>query len=309
MFDVLNIVLIGSNGCLKNAVGNALLGQSMFNFWTTLGKRNVRREATTLKGNIVVIRTPTWSGDLSDRKSQRRIREEIVGGVKTLFQGPGLHAILLVVDVNSTITEVTRNTLRSILKEKLWYHTTVLFANVEKLQYGIDEYIHAEGLWGFMKQCGDRKYAVQTMDLPKHGGEMTQTLEEMIAGKTDLHFNSCEDAFSLIEQIQNGIHSLIMSMTVLELNQTMDQPYLKRAIESKESEMKRLRQSLPQKLTKLEDTEHQMRDLQRKLERQKLVLFMQLQDVLRSLKAEDEEIQPPKEQSCDDNTACATGEF
>lgn len=176
----------------------------------------MRREADRCNKTITLIRTPTWSGDLSAGKRQRKIREEIVKSVSISFKDTGPHAFLLVVDVTSTITEVTRKTLESILTEKLWNHTIVVFANIEKLKHSIDVYIHTEGLLEFMKQCGHRKYAVKTRELPNQSGEMIQKFEEMIAGKTELYFQFSQTKDKDIKKTAELLEEILLQFEVIQ---------------------------------------------------------------------------------------------
>ncbi|KAK7171098.1 hypothetical protein R3I94_001112 [Phoxinus phoxinus] len=253
VFRELKLVLIGFQGAGKNTVGNAILRDKIFTFWTSFRRDHVKETRTVSGTQIHLTRTPGWNGELS-RSEKTQI--EIVHCVQSLYD-TGPHAVLLALKVNSKLPESTISTLESLLTDELWNHTIVLFTNGEKLGgYTIEDNIRCQQLQPLIDKCGQRYFVVHKNDC----NQITDTIEELIIRKNsascfklsalkEVDANTLlSDWICLIERVKSKIVSLSTIKEKLQLNpETLNDDSVKKLLKSKDDEIKRLNNIVQEK--------------------------------------------------------------
>ncbi|XP_066538234.1 GTPase IMAP family member 9-like [Hoplias malabaricus] len=221
LFEELNLVVIGSHFSGKNEVANAILQNKVFRSWGYFCKCRVKKGGEINKRKIEVVRAPGWSGDLHAAvNKQKKTKLQIVSSVQSHFE-KGPHAVLLALDVDSTITEATRKTLEVLLTEKVWDHTIVIFTHGEKNKdTDIKDQIRVNQLDEFIERCGKRYFVLKKNTITeKQNTELIDTIEYFIANKdSSVQFclsdsdgakdNDLEEKKSLIKRLENKIDKL-----------------------------------------------------------------------------------------------------
>ncbi|XP_036452991.1 uncharacterized protein LOC118826199 isoform X2 [Colossoma macropomum] len=256
LFEELNLVVIGSHCAGKNEVANAILQKKTFRVWGKFCNYHIKNGGEICKRKIKVIRAPGWSGDLhTSVDKQKQTKKQIVYSVQSHFE-KGPHAVLLALDVDSTITDTTIKTLENLLTQELWDHTIVMFTHGEKLKdITINDQIKVNQLQRFIERCGKRYYILQKNSTwRKQSSELVETIEYFIANKDasvlfslsdgeGAKTNDLKQKKSLIKRLKNKINKLREFKNTLSSNRTQDDSY-QHLIDSKDAEIRRLEAAL-----------------------------------------------------------------
>ncbi len=250
-------MLIGSQGAGKSTIANAILNEKVFRFWTSLTSDYIKQTRRVSGTQIHLARTPGWRGDLSRSEQTKR---EIVYCVQALYD-TGPHAVILVLKVNSALSESNISTLEILLTVQLWDHSIVLFTHGEKLGgYTIEDYIRCHQLQDLIDKCGGRFSVIQNND----SNQITETVQELIARKNSaccfklsaqtVVNNTLEsDLGCLVERIKSKITSLLASKEKLILNtRTQNNNSIERLLDSKDAEIRRLNAIVQEKEREIE---------------------------------------------------------
>lgn len=239
----------------KNTIANAILNEKVFRFWTSLTSDYIKQTRRVSGTQIHLTRIPGWRGDLSRSKQTKR---EIVYCVQALYE-TGPHAVILVLKVNSVLSESNISTLESLLTVQLWNHTIVLFTHGEKLGgYTIEDYIRCHQLQDLIDKCGGRFSVIQNND----SNQITETVQELIARKNSASCfklsaqtvvnNTLEsDLGCLVERIKSKITSLLASKEKLN-TRTQNNNSIERLLDSKDAEIRRLNAIVQEKEREIE---------------------------------------------------------
>ncbi|XP_063073822.1 uncharacterized protein LOC134464282 [Engraulis encrasicolus] len=190
----MRIVLLGNRYAGKSSSGNTILGRQEFG---TAGRTAecVKREGETAGRHITVVEAPGWWINYTVEQTPERDKGEIVLSVSLCPPGP--HALLLVISVSLTFTEIHRRAAQEhmeLLGEKVWSHTVLLFAYGDCLgDTSIEQHIESggEALQWVVEKCGNRYHVVDNEK--SDGGQVTELLdkiEEMVAvssGEWSMH--------------------------------------------------------------------------------------------------------------------------
>ncbi|XP_067293825.1 uncharacterized protein [Pseudorasbora parva] len=253
VFEELKLVLIGSQGAGKNAIGNAIFREKIFTLWTSYKSHYVKETRTVSGTQIHLARTPGWKGDLS---RSEKTKYEIVHCVQSLYN-TGPHAVLLALKVNSELPESTIQTLESLLTDKLWDHTIVLFTNGEKLGgYTIEDHIRCKQLQPLIDKCGERYFVVQKKD----SNQITDTIEELIIRKNsarcfklsapnEVYINTLlSDWIWLVTRIKSKIDSIsAFKENLCRKHNTRNNNSVTKLLRSKDDEIRRLNNIVQEK--------------------------------------------------------------
>ncbi|KAL7875716.1 hypothetical protein AOLI_G00106790 [Acnodon oligacanthus] len=231
LFEELNLVVIGIHCAGKNEVANAILQKKALRVWGTFCNFHIKNSGETCNRKIKVFRAPGWSGDLhTEVDKQKQTKKQIVYSVQSHFE-EGPHAVLLALDVDSTITDTTIKTLENLLTQELWDHTVVMFTHGEKLKdITINDQIKVNQLQKFIERCGKRYYILKKKSTwRKQSSELVETIEYFIASKdASVQFclsdregaetNDLNQKKSLIKRLKNKINKAqrIYKYTVLK---------------------------------------------------------------------------------------------
>lgn len=250
-------MVIGIQGAGKNTICNAIFREKVFTFWTSYRSGYVKETRTVSGTQIHLARTPGWSGELSRSEKTKR---EIVHCVQSLYR-TGPHAVLLALKVNSVLSESTIGTLESLLTDKLWDHTIVLFTHGEKLGYhSIEDYIRSTQLQTLINKCGQRYFVIQK----NYRYQITDKIEELILKKnattcfelsdqTEGDVKKLSDCKCLVEKIKSKINSISTSKKMLlsKIN-TQNNDSIKELLDSKDAEIRRLNTIVEEKVREIE---------------------------------------------------------
>lgn len=257
IFEELKLVLIGSQGAGKNNIANAILKEKAFTFWTSYKSIHIKETRTVSGTQIHLTRTPGWRGDLS---RSEQTKQEIVHCVQSLYSS-GPHAILLALKVNTVLSESNINTLENLLTVQLWKHTIVLFTYGEKLGgYNIEDYIRCRQLQPLIDKCGKRYFVIRNND----SSQIIETILEFVARKnsayyfklsaqTDVNNTLLSDWRRIVERIKSKINSLsALKENLLSNPNTQNNDSLKRLLDLKDAEIKRLNAIVREKEREIE---------------------------------------------------------
>ncbi len=250
-------MLIGSQGAGKSTVANDIFREKVFRFWTSLTSDYIKQTRRVSGTQIHLTRTPGWRGDLSRSEQTKR---EIVYCVQALYE-TGPHAVILVLKVNSALSESTISTLEILLTVQLWDHTIVLFTHGEKLGgCTIEDYIRDQQLQDLIEKCGERYFVI----LNNNRNQITETIQELVARKNSaccfklsaqtVVNNTLEsDLGCLVERIKLKITILLASKKMLMLNtRTQNNNSFERLLDLKDAEIKRLNAIVEEKEREIE---------------------------------------------------------
>uniref|UniRef100_A0A9J8DD13 Pyrin domain-containing protein n=1 Tax=Cyprinus carpio carpio TaxID=630221 RepID=A0A9J8DD13_CYPCA len=248
IFEELKLVLIGSQGAGKNTIANAILKEKAFTFWTSYKSVHIKKTCTVSGTQIHLTRTPGWRGDLS---RSEQTKQEIV-----LFLD-----LLLALKVNAVLSESNINTLENLLTVQLWKHTIVLFTYGEKLGgYNIEDYIRCQQFQPLIKKCGERYFVIRNND----SNQIIETIQELVARKnsayyfklsaqTEVNNTLLSDWRRLVERIKSKIASLsAFKENLLSNPNTQNNHSLKRLLDLKDAEIKRLNDIVEEKEREIE---------------------------------------------------------
>ena len=119
-------MLLGYRKAGKSSSGNTILGRKKFDLKRTA--QCVKRQGEVAGRQVTVVQAPGWWGNVNLKDTPELTKQEILLSVSLCPPGP--HAVLLVIDVDSSITEDERGILQEhleFLSESVWSHSMVLF--------------------------------------------------------------------------------------------------------------------------------------------------------------------------------------
>uniref|UniRef100_UPI003AAC8021 GTPase IMAP family member 8-like n=1 Tax=Centroberyx gerrardi TaxID=166262 RepID=UPI003AAC8021 len=215
----LRVVLLGNSWSERSAVGNFILGETVFN--TQKASDNSLRVSGPLKERkIAVINTPDL---LLPNISQDKLTEDVKSCVR--LSAPGPHVFLLVLQPED-FTEKQKLRLHKILEnisERSFDHSLVLISTPREKSSGVMEnYMHRPALQDMIRKCKNRYLKQKHLELPElltHLGQIAKenngehlscdVFEDATTGSTGDHLKQREAApvnWDLVKTV--GLESL-----------------------------------------------------------------------------------------------------
>ncbi|KAL2086162.1 hypothetical protein ACEWY4_017221 [Coilia grayii] len=175
------IVLLGHREAGKSSSGNTILGREEFKVKAGTAQCVTRRGEVAGRP-IAVVEAPGWWSDIIFEGTPELTKLEIECSV--FLCPPGPHAVLLVINVFSAITEeIIRHV--ELLGERVWSHTMVLFTFKDELgDTAVEQYIESESVvQSLVKKCGNRYHVINNDNgTSEEVTELLEKIEEMVAG-------------------------------------------------------------------------------------------------------------------------------
>ena len=170
------VLLLGNRNAGKSSSGNTILGREEFDLKRRTAQC-VKRQGEVAGRQVTVVEAPGWWGNVNLKDTPELTKQEIVLSVSLCPPGP--HAVLLVIRVDRSITELHRKNIEEHLRlagEELWSHTMVLFTRGDWLgDTTIEQHIESEGesLHWLIEKCGHRYHVLNN----KNKGDDSQVTE------------------------------------------------------------------------------------------------------------------------------------
>src|SRR4029434_1343634 len=128
----------------------------------TVGRtaQSVKRQGQVAGRQVTVVKAPGWWIDHQLEQTPELTKEEIELSVSLCPPGP--HALLLVIRVDTSLTEAEKRSVQEhleLLSERVWSHTIMLFTQGDWLgDTPIEQHIESEGesLQWLVEKCGNR---------------------------------------------------------------------------------------------------------------------------------------------------------
>ncbi|XP_063070470.1 GTPase IMAP family member 9-like [Engraulis encrasicolus] len=179
----LGIVLLGCRYVGKSSSGNTILGREEFGTAVRTAQC-VERQGEVAGRHVTVVEAPGWN-TWTTEETPSMTEEEIE--LRLPLCPPGPQALLLVISVNRSFTEIYRRSVQEhleLLGERVWSDTMVLFTHGDWLgDRSIEQHIESEGvcLQWLVEKCGNRYHVLNN----KRGDHMQVTqlmekIEEMV---------------------------------------------------------------------------------------------------------------------------------
>lgn len=249
IYNELKLVLIGSHDVGKNSIGNEIFRKKVFSFWKI--RKHIAIEVTHIVSGrrIHLTRTPGWKEDLNN---PQKTKSKILQCVQSLYDTKP-HAVLLVLKVESDLSESTVITLEDFLSVQLWSHTIVIFTHGEKLAGSpIERYIKYKNLQPLIDKCGQRYFVLE-----KNDEQIIETIEDFIVSKDSAGCfkpnnqtngdDTLQILIDLVERIRSKIASISDFKEEFQENARKQNDDYKIRLEKKDAEIKRLNKILEEK--------------------------------------------------------------
>ncbi|XP_042559972.1 GTPase IMAP family member 9-like, partial [Clupea harengus] len=189
----LRIMLLGYRKAGKSSSGNTILGREEFD---TVGRtaQCVKRQGQVAGRQVTVVDAPGWWRNYQLEETPELTKNEIELSVSLCPPGP--HALLLVIRVDTPLTETHRRSLQEhleLLSERVWSHTIVLFTRGDCLgDTPIEQHIESEGesLQWLVEKCGNRYHVLNNQKIEDHMQvtQLMEKIEEMVTGNRGQHY-------------------------------------------------------------------------------------------------------------------------
>ncbi|KAL6456281.1 hypothetical protein MHYP_G00348240 [Metynnis hypsauchen] len=181
----LRIVMLGGMSSGKSSTGNTILGSGQFSL--TSSSTCVSRRGKVGTRQVVLVEAPGWLKRSYVGLPPKSVKKKVKRSVTLCAPGP--HAVLLIIQTDTTFTENKRRTLEEHLKlldERIWNHTMVLFTCGDWLgDWTIEEHIESEGksLQRLVEMCRNRYHVLNNQDNGDRAQvtELLDKIEEMVA--------------------------------------------------------------------------------------------------------------------------------
>ncbi|XP_036434063.1 GTPase IMAP family member 8-like [Colossoma macropomum] len=174
----LRIVMLGGMSSGKSSTGNTILGSGEFSL--TSSSNCVSRRGKVGTRQVILVEAPGWLKCSYVGLTAESVKQEVMRSVT--------HAVLLVIQTDTSFTENERRTLEEHLKlldERIWNHTMVLFTCGDWLgDWSIEEHIESEGkaLQRLVEMCRNRYHVLNNQDNGDSAQvtELLDKIEEMV---------------------------------------------------------------------------------------------------------------------------------
>ncbi|XP_041959449.1 GTPase IMAP family member 8-like [Alosa sapidissima] len=189
----LGIVLLGCKGAGKSSSGNTILGREEFQ----PGQRSavcLKRQGEVAGRQVTVVEAPGWWNYYRVMSSSEMTRNEIVLSQGLCGEGPNCFYVVLRADASfSEAHRVSAQEHVSLLSERVWSHTMVLFTHGDWLgDTTIEQHIESEGdaLKWLTEKCGNRYHVLNNhnKDDKDQIKDLLEKIDEMVAGNTSRQF-------------------------------------------------------------------------------------------------------------------------
>ncbi|KAI4886314.1 hypothetical protein NFI96_016733 [Prochilodus magdalenae] len=273
LFEKIRIVLIGFRRAGKNKIGNAILGKKAFTYWNTQAQDHCLKHDNIIFGRrITLIRVPGWSQKLSfEDNGQQNLRQVVKDSMRWFKDGP--HVIILVVKMNSTLNDTTRDTLEKLLGSGISEHTLVFSTDGEKILLATMNDHCAGKRQTAIDRCRKRYHLFKRCTCGKQNMELIETIEQFIVKKNAINFCpigkeppepalQVEQLVTLVDRLCQKISALSASISRLKSDTKMEANKLKMMIALKNEEIEELQDVLRKK----EEVLRKMREERERLE-------------------------------------------
>ncbi|XP_041960853.1 uncharacterized protein LOC121719383 [Alosa sapidissima] len=187
------VVLLGHKYAGKSSSGNTILCKEEFDLKIRT-TQCVKRQGEVAGRQVTVVDTPGWGINETLRDTSRKTKQDIVLSVSLCPPGP--HAVLLVIRVDYSFTEVYTKSIRDHLKlldKHVWRHTIVLFTYGDWLgDTSIEQHIESEGetLQWIVGKCGNRYHVLNNKDWTDDTQvtELLEKIEQMVVRNGGAHY-------------------------------------------------------------------------------------------------------------------------
>ncbi|KAI4878714.1 hypothetical protein NFI96_013490, partial [Prochilodus magdalenae] len=192
-FIELRAVLYGGKFAGKTSLINTVFGKDL----VPPKKRTAhckKLQGSVCERELTLVDTPGWWKHFPLSDTAEFLKQELVYGVSLCPPGP--HAILLVIEIDTTFTEKHRKAAEDhleLLGGQIWTHTLVVFTRSHSLgERSIKEHIKKEGeaLQWVIERCGNRYHVFDCAALNNKSQvkQLLEKIEDVVRRNNGAHF-------------------------------------------------------------------------------------------------------------------------